>query len=367
MVQIRRKVIRGGQQNSRRTTVSARSVPVPATTTSRPAVQPKISTPQDPRPQLAAKAATVQLRPYSYRHGFMISACGCLGVVIYAGIVLFKPPVMEEEYASEDLVREFIKDTDGAYQADDSGAQLFSYSGNSDERKASHLTLFPEEDLQQKVMSMERTVARLQAQKSKRQEQVVSAQRSVRAVKDDPSTSPVWTHKITFIAGLIAVHRPNLPRSGELSKDIVELSLRAGVDPFFTAAIISVESGFQPFARSNKGATGLMQLMPATARDVFSAKTGRDIDPSLTDPRTNMSLGITYIKQLDQQFKGNKKLALAAYNWGPGNVSDAVRGQKRIPKSVIDYAKMVLDRAIRWRKQFDDATQSASSLVKDFQ
>ena len=230
-------------------------------------------------------------------------------------------------------------------------------------QKPQSLTLFPEQELPKQPNSLDRSLAKLRSQKIERPEPEKHERRPEQ--NKDTGLSAIWTHKVSFIAGLIAVHRPTLSRSGELSKDIVELSLRAGVDPFFTAAIISVESGFQPFARSNKGATGLMQLLPGTARDVYESKTGREADPKLTDPRTNMALGIAYIKQLDAQFKGNKKLALAAYNWGPGNVSEAVGGRKRIPKSVIDYAKMVLDRAIRWRKQFDEATESASNLARD--
>lgn len=189
-------------------------------------------------------------------------------------------------------------------------------------------------------------------------------QDAARAVLDDDLTD-TWRNKVSFIAGLIAVHRPTLPHSGELAKDIVELSLRAGVDPFYTAAIISVESSFGPGARSHKGATGLMQLMPETAREVLVSRTGQPTDPRLTDPRLNISLGITYIKQLEKQYNGDRRMALAAYNWGPGNVSQALRGKRRIPKSVAQYAKTVLERAVRWRKQFEGAKHSASSLVDE--
>src|SRR5262249_8321349 len=157
-----------------------------------------------------------------------------------------------------------------------------------------------------------------------------------------PETLRSWQNSISFIAGLIAVHRPTIPNTGKLAKDIVELSLKGGVDPFYIAAIISVESSFGAGAKSNKGASGLMQLLPETAQDVVAAKTGQNRPVSLTDPRTNIVLGIAYVKQLEDQYNGNRKLALAAYNWGPGNVDEAIEGRRRIPKSVIDYATTIL-------------------------
>ncbi len=85
-----------------------------------------------------------------------------------------------------------------------------------------------------------------------------------------------------------------------------------GIDPALVAAMITQESGGDPEAVSPAGARGLMQLMPATARmlgveDVF-------------DPQQNLSGGVRYISQLLERFGGDEKLALAAYNAGPGTV-----------------------------------------------
>lgn len=84
----------------------------------------------------------------------------------------------------------------------------------------------------------------------------------------------------------------------------------AGLDPSLVLRQMNQESGFRPEARSPKGAVGLMQLMPATAKEL-------GVDPS--DPYDNIRGGVRYLKQQMDAF-GDEDLALAAYNAGPGAV-----------------------------------------------
>lgn len=85
------------------------------------------------------------------------------------------------------------------------------------------------------------------------------------------------------------------------------------VDAGFIRAIIHAESAFNPMARSRKGAMGLMQLMPGTAKDMGVFDT--------TDPEQNIRGGVKYLAGLLQTFNGNETLAAAAYNAGAGAVT----------------------------------------------
>lgn len=85
------------------------------------------------------------------------------------------------------------------------------------------------------------------------------------------------------------------------------------VDASLIRAIIHAESGFNPMARSNKGATGLMQLMPGTAADMGV------IDINAVED--NIEGGVKYLAMLLGQYKGDVTLATAAYNSGPANVN----------------------------------------------
>jgi soluble lytic murein transglycosylase-like protein len=95
-------------------------------------------------------------------------------------------------------------------------------------------------------------------------------------------------------------------------KTIVEASKKFDVDAALVSAVIKAESDFNPREMSNKGARGLMQLMPATARR-FGV-----IDSF--DPVANIYAGTRYLRWLLQTFDGNADLAVAAYNAGEGNV-----------------------------------------------
>lgn len=120
------------------------------------------------------------------------------------------------------------------------------------------------------------------------------------------------------------------------SKDIDGLietyAAKNNLDAAFVKAVIKQESGFQPEVTSHCGAMGLMQLMPATA-DSMGVK-------NAFDPEENIMGGTKYLKGLMDRFGGQKELALAAYNAGPG----AVQRYGGIPpfNETQNYVKNVL-------------------------
>jgi len=103
-----------------------------------------------------------------------------------------------------------------------------------------------------------------------------------------------------------------------------------GVDRRLIVSVIRAESGFDPNATSPKGAMGLMQLMPQTARELGVA------DPY--DPEQNVMGGTRYLRGLLDRYAGDVEKALAAYNWGAGNLE---RGTA-LPRETRDYIARVL-------------------------
>ena len=124
------------------------------------------------------------------------------------------------------------------------------------------------------------------------------------------------------------------------AKPIQDAAKATRLDAALIHAVISAESGYNPFARSRKGAAGLMQLMPETAKR-YGVK-------NRLDPAQNISGGARYLRDLIRMFNNDVQLAVAAYNAGERAV---VRAGNRIPpyQETMTYVPRVMSYYRKYR------------------
>lgn len=128
----------------------------------------------------------------------------------------------------------------------------------------------------------------------------------------------------------------------EVKNDLYEASASYGVDVHLIKAVVAAESAFNHKAVSHKGAIGLMQIMPATARRYgVRPASGVAVERQLVDPVLNIHTGTRYLSDLLKMFDGQTELAVAAYNAGEGAVKKA---GNRIPnyKETQQYVSKVM-------------------------
>jgi soluble lytic murein transglycosylase-like protein len=121
----------------------------------------------------------------------------------------------------------------------------------------------------------------------------------------------------------------------DLAADIYDIARQEGIDPVVAFSLVRVESAFLRNAVSSKGAVGLTQLMPSTAAFLEPGIAYQQ----LFDRQTNLRIGFRYLRMLLQQYDGDLRLALLAYNRGPTRV-DSIRRAGGDPNN--GYPRMVL-------------------------
>jgi soluble lytic murein transglycosylase len=124
--------------------------------------------------------------------------------------------------------------------------------------------------------------------------------------------------------------------ASSFANTILEESERYGYDWELILAIIITESQFDPWAKSHKGARGLMQVMPDTA-EWLSPKLGLEYEgfKSLYDPEYNIKLGTRYLYMMHQKY-GDIEKAIAAYNRGPEGLARYTRRGRGLPSRYLD-------------------------------
>jgi soluble lytic murein transglycosylase len=143
-------------------------------------------------------------------------------------------------------------------------------------------------------------------------------------------------------------------------QQVVAQAREAGIDPAVIYGLIRQESRFITDARSGVGASGLMQLMPATARWT-ARKIGQPYTPAMINDRSvNLRLGTAYLKLVLDDFGGSLAMATAAYNAGPnrprrwreGAVMEPAAWAETIPfNETRDYVKKVLSNSVYYAAQ----------------
>ncbi|WP_043816892.1 lytic transglycosylase domain-containing protein, partial [Rubrivivax gelatinosus] len=137
--------------------------------------------------------------------------------------------------------------------------------------------------------------------------------------------------------------------------ELTQTARRVGLDPAYVYGLIRQESRFITVAQSGAGASGLMQVMPGTAR-IVARRIGLDYKPAmLHDPETNLLLGTSYLKMVLDNFAGSQPMATAGYNAGPNRprrwrdapTVEPAAWIEAIPiGETRDYVKKVLSNAV---------------------
>jgi hypothetical protein len=133
---------------------------------------------------------------------------------------------------------------------------------------------------------------------------------------------------------LLSEHRQRGYRvTPQLARQITAAAAKFEIEPNIAFGLVRAESSFRNQATSPVGAVGLTQLMPRTAAWMRPGVTRAQ----LRDPETNLSIGFEYLRYLIDKYEGDEKLALIAYNRGPGTVDRALRQGRNPDNGYADF------------------------------
>ncbi|CAM2963708.1 lytic transglycosylase domain-containing protein [Paenibacillus sediminis] len=155
-------------------------------------------------------------------------------------------------------------------------------------------------------------------------------------------------------------------------EEIQKYAQKYNVDPFLVASIIRVESNYKTSKESKKGALGIMQVMPDTARWVVKKAKFHEVslEQIKDEPDTNIQIGAWYLALLQEQFGNNKVAVIAAYNAGPGNVNNwlkkgiwdgTLESVQNIP---IGETRHYVQRVIYYYNQYTDIYEKFGAGMK---
>ena len=151
-------------------------------------------------------------------------------------------------------------------------------------------------------------------------------ERALAGRAEDPQIAAVVEYLSSRDTGLVREEIDSLARTLVLEARAHRLDLA------LVLAVMHVESRYHNFALSPAGAVGLMQLLPSTAAELAAREGIAWHGPqTLLDPVANVRLGIAYLSELSRRYRGDLQAALAAYNWGPGEIDRRLQDGTELP------------------------------------
>lgn len=128
----------------------------------------------------------------------------------------------------------------------------------------------------------------------------------------------------------------------EVVKECIR-NLSEEIDPLILSAMIYVESAFKPYAVSHKGAIGVMQVMPEAGKEIALSIGLPFYESLLFDVKYNIMIGTHYLMKLLKMFKGDLRIALLAYNFGPTYVTEKMRNKEWLPRKYFPKIRKVIE------------------------